>query len=57
MPLPGSWAGAGFPVSGAGLALVAAAALPAVPEVALATMDTTFGDPLDTVQSSAAPAS
>ena len=33
-----------------GLALVAAAALLAVPEVALATTDTTFGDPLDTVQ-------
>ena len=34
----------------AGLALVAAAAVLAVPEVALATTDTTFGDPLDTVQ-------
>ena len=33
-----------------GLALVAADALLAVPEVALATTDTTFGDPLDTVQ-------
>ena len=47
---PGSWAGAGSPVSGAGLALVAAAALLAVPDAALATTDTTFGDPLDTVQ-------
>ena len=34
----------------AGLALVAGAALLAVPEAALATTDTTFGTPLDTVQ-------
>ena len=34
----------------AGLALVAAAALLAVPEIALATTDTTFGNPLDTVE-------
>ena len=35
---------------GAGLLLVAGPALLAVPEVALATTGTTFGDPLDTVQ-------
>ena len=35
---------------GLGLAGLAAAALLAAPEVALATTDTTFGDPLDTVQ-------
>ena len=34
----------------AGLALVAGAALLAVPEIALATTDTTFGNPLDTVE-------
>ena len=34
----------------AGLAFVAAAAVLAVPETALATTDTTFGDPLDTAQ-------
>ncbi len=34
----------------AGVAGIALAAVLAVPEVALATTDTTFGDPLDTVQ-------
>ena len=34
----------------AGAAGIALAAVVAVPEVALATTDTTFGDPLDTVQ-------
>ena len=34
----------------AGLALVAGAALLAVPEIALATTDKTFGNPLDTVE-------
>ena len=35
---------------GAGVAALAAAALLAAPDLALATTDTTFGDPLDTVQ-------
>ena len=60
---PAAWeAGAGFPRSGAcsdrvgdtlriaATAALAAAAVVAGPEIALATTDTTFGDPLDTVE-------
>ena len=42
--------GAAGMLRGGALAGLSVAALLAVPEVALATTDTTFGDPLDTVQ-------
>ncbi len=42
--------GAAGMLRGVALAGLSVAALLAVPEVALATTDTTFGDPLDTVQ-------